>query len=174
MDRPETAAFLAMSLDGYIAGPKGGLEFLSIVAQEGEDYGFRAFSDSVDAIAIGRNTWETVCAFPSWPFDGKRVIVATRRPGAPTHGEELTEEAPAILLTRLHREGVRRLYVDGGKLVSSFLAARILDELTVSIVPIVLGEGTRLFATGVGEQRLVRTDVRMYDTGLVRLTYRPG
>lgn len=161
-----------MSLDGCIARHDGGLDFLAIVERQGEDYGYKAFADSVDAIAMGRNTWEVVRAFPAWPFHGKRVVVATRRPGDATHGEELTDEAPAALLSRLHREGVRRLYVDGGKLVSSCLAAGVLDELTVSVVPIVLGEGARLFSPGVGEHRLVRTAVRAYDSGLVQLVYR--
>jgi len=169
MALPSCAAFLAVSLDGFIARPDGGLDWLEPFQAE---HGYQAFFRSVDWVLIGRATWEVVVAFPEWPFAGKRVAVLTHRPLEARHGETAISGPPAEALARLEAEGARRVYVDGGAVVSQFLAAGLLDELTVNVVPIVLGEGLRLFQGVLPERRLSLASSQAYPSGLVQLRYR--
>jgi dihydrofolate reductase len=170
MSRPRTAAFLGMSLDGFIAGPNGELDWLQRQGGPPEDHGFDPFMASVDLVLMGRSTWEVVRAFPSWPYS-KPVAVLTHRPGEAPHGERFLAGPPGEVLARLGAEGVGRLYVDGGAVVSQFLAAGLLDELTVSVLPVVLGAGIRLFQETGPERWLTLRDWRTWPSGLVQLRY---
>lgn len=172
MPRPRLSVFMGLSLDGYIAGPGDALDWLEPFEKSGEDYGFGDFFASIDGLVIGRRTYETVLAFPSWPYGQKRVIVLTRRPASPRQGEELTAEEPAALAQRLGREGLQHVYVDGGAVVRSFLRAGLVDDLTLSIVPIVLGGGVRLFADGEPRQPLTLESSRSWPSGMVQVRYR--
>ncbi len=171
MHRPATAAFLGMSLDGFIAGPHDELDWLERGGGPPEDHGFTQFFASVDQILIGRRTWDVVQRFPVWPYARKAVAVLTRRPAEARHGERLLSGEPAEVLSALGRDGVRRIYVDGGAVVSQFLAAGLLDELTVSILPVVLGAGIPLFQ-GTGPERwLALGGHQVWPSGLVQLRY---
>ncbi len=172
MARPRCAAFLAFSLDGFIARPDGRFDWLEPF--EAEDHGYGAFFRSVDSLLVGRATWEVVAGFREWPYAGKRVAVLTHRPLDARHGEMACSGAPADVLARLGLDGAQRVYVDGGAVVSQFLAADLLDELTVSVVPIVLGEGRRLFQGVLPERRLALASSQAYPSGLVQLRYRIG
>ncbi len=163
---------MAMSLDGFIAGPGGSLGWLEPFEKSGEDYGFSRFFESVDALVIGRNTYETVLGFEAWPYGKKRVIVLTRRPASARHGEELSAEEPTALVERLGHEGVGHIYVDGGAVVRSFLRARLVGELTLSVIPIVLGSGIPLFGNDEPGQALALEGSRSWPSGLVQLRYR--
>jgi dihydrofolate reductase len=160
------SVFIATSLDGYIARRDGGIDWLDLVASPGEDYGFAAFYATVDTLVMGRGTYDTALGFPAWPYAGKRVIVLTHRPGESKHGEEFF----AGDVTDLAVSG--RVYVDGGNVIRQFLAANLIDDLTLSIIPILLGDGLRLFDAGIGEHRLVLEEHRAFPTGLVQLRYR--
>src|SRR5512136_324247 len=163
------AAFLAVSLDGFIARPDGRFDWLEPFQEE---HGYQAFFRSVDSLLVGRATWEVVAAFPEWPWVGKRVAVLTHRPLEARHGEAALSGAPAAVLARLEAEGARRVYVDGGAVVSQFLAAGLLEEFAVNLVPIVLGEGLRLFQGILPERRLALVSSQAYPSGLVQLRYR--
>ena len=160
------SVFIATSLDGYIARADGGIDWLSVVEKPGEDYGFAAFFATVDTLVMGRGTYDVVRAFPEWPYGDKRVVVLTNRPAEPRHGETFF----AGKVTDLALEG--RVYVDGGNVIGQFLAADLVDDMTISIIPIVLGSGIRLFAGGEGEHRLALEGHQAWDTGLVQLRYR--
>ncbi len=108
---------------------------------------------------IGRGTWDTVVGFPEWPYGDKRVIVCTGRAADPRHG-------------RLEREGVRRVYLDGGALIRSFLREGLVDELTIDVVPLILGSGRPLFASGLPEIPLRFVESKSYPSGLVQIRYR--
>jgi dihydrofolate reductase len=162
--------FVGASLDGYIARQDGSLDWLKPF--EGEEHGYAAFLAGVDALVIGRGTYDSVLGFPEWPYQGKRVIVCTRRPARPAHGEELWAGSPRALAERLEHERVRRVYLDGGALISSFLREGLVDELTVSVVPIVLGGGRPLFAGGLPELPLRLLEAKSFPSGLVQLSYR--
>jgi dihydrofolate reductase len=166
------AAFVGASLDGYIARPDGGLDWLKPF--EGEEHGYGEFFASIDVLAIGRGTYDTVLGFPDWPYQGKRVVVCTRRPADPTHGEEFWNGTPRALAERLDGEGAKRVYVDGGALVSSFLREGLIDELTVTVVPIILGDGRPLFAKPLPEIALKLLHAQPFPSGLVQLRYRRG
>jgi dihydrofolate reductase len=172
--RPRFSVYIALSVDGYIARADGSLDWLSIVERPGEDYGYSSFFETVDVLVVGRSTYETALGFPAWPYAGKRCIVLTHRPASPHHGEEFFAGDPAALAEKLGREGARRVYVDGGQVIRQFLAARLVDDLTLSIIPIVLGAGSRLFTGVEPEQRLVLEDVQSFPAGLVQLRYRVG
>lgn len=160
------SVFIATSLDGYIARADGGIDWLSLVEKPGEDYGFAAFFSTVDTLVMGRGTYDVVRAFPEWPYGDKRVVVLTNRPVEPLHGETFF----AGKVTDLALEG--RIYVDGGNVIRQFLAADRIHDMTISIIPIVLGSGIRLFPGGEGEHRLTLESHEAWDTGLVQLRYR--
>lgn len=173
MARPSFCVFVAASLDGFIARPDGGLDWLEPMQVPGEDHGFQAFFGAVDALAIGRKTYDFARGLPAWPYAGKRVVVLTHRPAPPRADETFFAGTPEALSALLEAEGARRVYLDGGAAVSAFLAAGLVDELTVSIVPVVLGDGIRLFQGPLPERRLVLQEARPHaGTGLVQLRYR--
>lgn len=164
------AVFVGASLDGYLAREDHSLDWLKPF--EGEEHGYAEFFASVDALAIGRGTYEVVRAFPEWPYAGKRVVVCTRRPIAAAHGEEAWSGEPRALAEKLDSEGVRRVYLDGGALISSFLREDLVDELTVSVVPIILGGGRPLFSGAMPSRALRLVSATPYPSGLVKLRYR--
>jgi dihydrofolate reductase len=120
---------------------------------------------------IGRGTYDTVVGFAEWPYGDKRLIVCTGRAADPRHGEELWSGPPRALAERLEREGVRRVYLDRGALIRSFLREGLLDELTIDVVPLILGSGRPLFATGFPEVPLRFVDSKSYPSGLVQIRY---
>jgi dihydrofolate reductase len=172
MARPQCSVFIAASLDGFIARTNGAIDWLSLVEQPGEDYGFKAFFDSVDTLLMGRKTYETALGFDPWPYAGKRVVVLTH--GTPTarHGEEIYQGELGPLVERLGGEGSKRIYVDGGTLIAQAAAAGLLDDLTLSIVPILLGEGIPLAPRIGRDVRWDLEDHRAFASGLVQLRYR--
>jgi len=177
LDRPRVAVFVGLSVDGYIAGPDDELAWLdeASAGAEGEDHGYDAFMKGVDAVLLGRRTYEVVVGFPSWPYGGRRVIVASRslpptgdgRPGS----VQVTPEAPAPLLKRLRREGVRKVYLDGGRLITAYLEAGLVDELTLTRLPILLGDGLPLFGRMRRRVRLRHAGTRTFASGLVQSRY---
>ena len=169
----QCSVFIATSLDGYIARPDGSLDWLSAVQVDGEDYGYARFAETVDVIVLGRNTYDVVLGFAAWPYAGKRAIVMTNHPPDSRHGEEFYAGAPADLVRRLAAEGARRVYIDGGVVIQQFRSAGLIDDLTISIIPVVLGEGIPLFAAGASEGRLTLVDVQSWPSGLVQMRYRP-
>jgi dihydrofolate reductase len=168
--RPRFSVFIATSLDGYIARANGDIDWLQIVHPLDEAHGYQAFFDSIDTIVVGRGTYDTVLGFAEWPYRGKRVIVMTRRPAEARHGAELYSGTATDLVARLGP--AQRVYVDGGSVIAQFFAAHLIDDVTLSIIPIVLGGGIRLFSGGEGEHRLELDGQRSWPTGLVQLRYR--
>ena len=163
------SVFIATSLDGYIARADGSIDWLAIVARAGEDYGYAKFIANVDVLLIGRRTFDTALGFPDWPYRrqarrGRDAPPATEHPWRGLRGRRsnqlLADLGPA-----------RRVYVDGGSLITQFLAADLIDDLRIAILPIVLGNGVRLFRGGEGEHRLELASHRAYPSGLVALEY---
>jgi dihydrofolate reductase len=171
MARPQCSVFIATSVDGFIAREDGTFDFLSLVEQPEEDYGFADFFASVDALVIGRNTYETALAFEEWPYAGKRCIVLTHRETPSLHGEQFFAGAPAALVEQLGLVGAQRLYVDGGAVIRSFLADGLSDDVTLSIIPVLLGRGISLFGNEVPELKLALESSQAFASGLVQLRY---
>jgi dihydrofolate reductase len=166
------SVFIATSLDGYIARADGSIDYLSIVERAGEDYGYRAFFDSIDTLVIGRSTYDLALGFNPWPYAGKRCIVLTHSAREAKHGEEFFSGEPRELAERLKASGTQRAYVDGGAVIQQFLAARLIDDLTVSVIPVLLGAGIRLFGDTQGDLPLELHASKNFESGLVQLTYR--
>ncbi len=169
MQRPRVSAFLGASLDGFIAEDDGGLGFLKPF--EREDNGYAAFYATVDTLLMGRKTYETVLGFGAWPFADRRVAVLTRSPRPSRHGERFLSGTPGEVLGLLAAQGARHVYADGGEVVTQFLADGCLDALVVTVVPVVLGTGVRLFARSPGRHRLRLESTRTFESGMVQLRY---
>lgn len=142
--------FIACSLDGFIADEQGRINWLQLVPNPGQnDMGYNAFINKVDAILLGRNTFETVLGFGiDWPY-AKPVFVAsntlTSLPDELAGQVEVIHGSVKEIIGKIHEKGYMNLYIDGGNLIQSFLAQDCIDEFTVSRIPVLLGGGTPLF-----------------------------
>lgn len=166
--------YIACSLDGFIARRDGGIDWLSIVDREGEDYGYADFYASVDAVVMGRATYELTTSFEAWPYPGKKSVVFTRQRLRTVRDDvEFVSGDVAAVVSRLEGGGARRFWlVGGGELVTAFQRAHLIDEYIVSIIPILLGDGIPLFAPPGADAPLELLASRQYDSGLVQLHYR--
>ncbi len=145
----KASVYIATSLDGYIAESDGGLDWLNDIPNpEQSDYGFADFINSIDAIVMGRNTFEAVLGFGSWPYSKTVFVLSNSLNSVP---DNLTGKAEIIsgdlrtVVDQLHERGYQNLYVDGGKVIQSFLEADLIDEMIIATVPILLGDGIPLF-----------------------------
>ncbi len=168
----QCSVFIATTLDGFIARPDGAIDWLSLVQREGEDYGYHAFHDTIDTVVVGRSTYELALGFESWPYTGKRCVVLTSSPREPRHGEEFYSGSVRDLHARLASVGAERVYVDGGAVIQQFIHERLLTDLTISVVPVLLGEGIRLFDATGGDVPLELVTAEHFPSGLVQLHYR--
>lgn len=173
MARPIVSAYIAVSLDGFIAREDGGLDWLGRVhGDPGEDYGYRDFFDAIDAVVVGRNTYDAVLGFEDWPFAGKQVTVLTHRPLDALHGESAHDGVLAPLLDDLGLRAVRRVYLDGGIAIRQGLAEGLVDDLTLSWIPVLLGRGRPLFGPEVAECDWQLVATAGFPSGLVQTRYR--
>ena len=163
------SVFIATSLDGFIARENGAIDWLSIVERPGEDYGYAKFFDSVDTLVIGRKTYETALSFEAWPYAKKRVVVMTHQERTPKFNEEFFSGDPKALLERLADS--KRIYVDGGSVIRQFLAEKLVTDITLSIIPVLLGSGIRLFDGPATDVPLELLSAREFDSGLVQVHY---
>ena len=166
--------YIATSLDGFIARPDGAIDWLPQPDGK-EDYGYHAFMESVDAIVMGRNTFELVLSFGGpWPYT-KPVIVLSSRPESlpsPLPGTaRAMSGSPAEVIAQLSREGLSHLYIDGGVTIQRFLAAGLIDRLIVTRVPVLLGSGLPLFGPLAGDVSLTHARTQAYSSGLVQSEY---
>lgn len=179
MSRPFTHAYIACSLDGWIARPDGSLDWLTdLPGPEGEDYGYGAFMAGIDAILMGRATFDTACGFGAWPYD-KPVRVLTRNPGAVSVPDGIVQVQPVTgpvegVLAALAAEGFGRVYVDGGQTISALLRAGLLDRITLTRVPVLLGAGLPLFSATGPEMRMTVLATRIWPNGFVQTDYAPA
>lgn len=172
----KTSAFVAVSLDGFIAREDGSVDWLPQPdEEEGEDYGYAEFMASVDAMVMGRRTFEAVIAFEDWPYGSKPVIVLSHADVTIPESLSWTVEAmscpPGEVIRRLGRRGLNHLYVDGGRTIQGFLAEGLLNQLIVTTVPVILGRGVPLFGTLEHGVPLRLVDVRQFEDGLVQHRY---
>lgn len=169
--RPKISIYIGTSIDGYIARKDGNLDWLHYGHEGDEDYGFKKFINSVDTLILGRNTYQVVSGFDDWPYKDKKVIVLSDtlkevRKEAQLFCGELTD-----LLTNLHSEGTKHVWVDGGITVSRFLEAGLVDEITISIVAMILGSGISLFSVMNKDHKCRLAHSQSYPSGLVQLKY---
>lgn len=168
----KASVFIGASLDGFIARSNGEFDFLP--AGGGEPHGYVEFMATVDALVIGRKTFETVLAFDTWPYGEKPVFVLSTRPLAPAPPGAVVEHLsgdPAQIVTQLAARGIQHIYVDGGITIQRFLQAGLIQHLIITRVPVLIGSGIPLF--GALERDIVLTHVatRQYASGLVQSEY---
>jgi dihydrofolate reductase len=168
------SVFIGTSLDGFIARPNGDLDFLP--PGGGEPHGYNEFIASVDALVIGRKTFETVLAMSPWPYGNKRVVVLSSEPldlSAVVGGTvEQMSGSPAEIVSRLAASGAHHLYIDGGITIQRFLRAGLIQRLIITRVPVLIGDGIPLFGTLQRDIRLRHVATRHYPSGLVQSEYR--
>ncbi len=174
MPTPRVAVFIATSLDGCIARTDGSLDWLDLVKNDGEDYGYAEFMQGLDTVLMGRATWDVVRGFDPWPYEGKRVVVLTHRPESVEHGEELASGPIDHVLEQLGATGSSWVYIDGGVVIRQALQAGMVDELILSIVPVILGDGPKLFGPDLPERTLRLVSSQVWPSGLVQLRYSVG
>jgi dihydrofolate reductase len=146
-----THVYIATSLDGFIADRDGGLDWLHAVPNpSGDDFGWGAFMAGIDALVMGRVTFETVVGFGAWPYDKPVFVVSDTLAALPaSHSDkaEIIRGTPAELMRSLAERGHEHLYIDGGRTIQGFLEADLVDELIITWVPVLLGGGYPLFGT---------------------------
>ena len=166
--------YIAASLDGYIAKPNDDLSFLSIVEKEGEDYGYADFVNSVDTVIMGRKTYDWIMKqVPAFPHAGKNSYIITR-----TTRENIgktifyTGKLKGLIL-KVKSEKGETIFVDGGaEIVNELLKENLIDEFIISIIPVLIGDGIKLFKDGRPEQQLELVSVKQFEKGLVQLHYK--
>lgn len=175
----KASIFMAMSLDGFIARPDGSIDWLTQANARvpvGEDCGYQTFINSVDVLVMGHNTYQQVLSWDEWPYGQKLVIVLSRGSlEIPSHLADTVSasaETPAELMWRLSAQGVGHLYIDGGITVQRFLAAGLIDEMTITVIPVLLGEGKPLFSRLESDVSLRHLHTKTFDFGFVQVKYR--
>lgn len=173
------SVFIATSLDGFIARSDGSIDWLNQANKSvtpGEDCGYGKFMANVDALVMGRKTFEQVLTFDSWPYGLTPVVVLSRRgitlrPDLPP-GISVSNQTPSALVASLSERGAKKIYVDGGLTIQSFLAAGLIDDITITVIPVVLGSGRPLFGELPADLRLAHEGTTTFEFGFVQIQYR--
>jgi dihydrofolate reductase len=168
--------YIATSLDGYIAKPNDDLSFLKLVEKEGEDYGYAEFTSTIDTIILGRKTYDWVLKKigASHYDDGQRNVYVITRTERPSVGKtKFYTGNLAELVAQLKSENGKNIYCDGGaEIINELLLNYLVDEFIISVIPVLVGNGTRLFKDGRPEQQLELVNTKTFDTGLIQLHYK--
>ncbi|GAO44524.1 dihydrofolate reductase family protein [Flavihumibacter petaseus] len=146
----KNSVYIGTSLDGFIADKNGGLDWLDAVPNpDNDDMGYTEFMTRIDALVMGRNTFEVVCGFDiEWPYQKPVFVLSNSMAAIPEkyHDKAILVKGPLKeVLSEIHEQGFHRLYVDGGKTIQSFLQEDLIDEMTITIIPFLLGDGIPLF-----------------------------
>jgi dihydrofolate reductase len=168
----KASVFIGASLDGFIARTDGSLDWLQ--PGDAEPHGYDEFMATVDALVIGRNTFEKVLTFDAWPYGAKPVFALSSRPLPPAPAGALVERmsgGPSEIVSQLVARGVRHIYVDGGVTIQRFLQAGLIQRLIITRVPVLIGAGIPLFGATPRDIALNHVATRQYASGLVQSEY---
>jgi dihydrofolate reductase len=174
----KASVYIATSLDGFIARANGALDWLP--GGEGEDagdedYGYQEFMDSVDCLVMGRKTYELVLSFDPWPYPDTPVVVLSTQPlEIPAHlagAVEWMSGSPHEVARRLAERGAKHLYIDGGKTIQGFLAEGLIQQLIITKIPVLIGNGIPLFGPLPHDIKLRHIETRTFVNGLVQCRY---
>lgn len=176
----QVSMFMASSLDGYIARDNGSLDWLDAANDRvtpGEDCGYSKFMKTVDVLVMGRHTFETVLGFGGkWPYGDKKLIILSSKdleiPKALLSTVSHSSESPMELYSRLQAEGIERIYIDGGVTVERFLKQKLVNDITLTIIPILLGSGRKYFSDEQTDVNLELVSSHAYEFGFVQLRYK--
>lgn len=173
-----SSVFIATSLDGFIARKDGSIDWLddaNKMVPRGTDLGYEAFMKGIDILIMGRNSYEKVRSFGFWPYGDKPVIVLTSRelhiPEDLVGTVSSSSETPRELSERLAIEGFQRAYIDGGYTIQQFLNDGLIDDITITTIPVILGDGISLFEKTNKDILLKHTNTKSYEFGFVQTSY---
>lgn len=172
------SVFVATSLDGFISRTDGSIDWLDEANNrlpKGEDCGYEQFMSTVDALVMGRHTFELAKSFAEWPYGQTPVLVLSSRmrslPAGLPNTVRLCNETPRAVVARLWSEGMGHLYIDGGLTIQRFLADALIDEITITKIPILIGSGRSLFGRLSEDVRLEHISTQAFDFGFVQSKY---
>lgn len=174
----KSSVFIATSLDGFISRDDGSIDWLmkaNALAKPGEDCGYKSFISTVDVLVMGRKSYEKVLSFDEWPYGDLSVVVMSSQ--AVTIPEKLracvssSSETPAVLVQRLSKQGAKHLYIDGGVTIQGFLADGLINEMTITLIPVLLGNGRSLFGPLKKDVELHHVGTQTFDGGFVQVKY---
>lgn len=169
--------FIAISLDGFIARDDGDISWLLDRDDPTEDHGYTAFIADKDAIVMGRGSYEKALTFDSWPYD-RPVVVLSKQLADTAVPQELNGKvgfsaaAPKEVMAELAAQNMRRVYVDGGQVVQSFLRDGLVTDMVITTVPVLIGSGRPLFGALCQDIDLELVSSRSFPSGLVQSSYR--
>lgn len=172
--------FIATSVDGFIAREDGAIDWLLPMNSRfppGDDAGYAAFFARMDGLVMGRASFEAALGFADWPYGDKPVVVLSRHgvavPASLRATVQASGEAPTALMARLGAAGWRRAYVDGGEVIRAFLHEGLIDEMTITTVPVAIGRGRSLWGGALPRDLpLELLDLKRWDFGAVQAHYR--
>ncbi len=171
------SVFIATSLDGFIAREDGGIDWLPgpEVAGPDEDFGYQDFFGAIDAIVMGRNTFELLLTFNEWYYgETPLFVLSSREIVLPQHLPTTVSRIsgpPAEVVRLLEERGLQHLYVDGGRTIQEFLRSGLIDEMTITRIPVLLGNGVPLFGSLESDIRLRHIETRSFPGGIVQSRY---
>jgi len=172
------SVFVAISLDGFIAREDGAIDWLlkaNELAPEGEDGGYQDFIAGVDAIVMGRHSFDVVKTFDPWPYNLPVIVLSSQKLDVPSALKDKvlsSSESPVELRNRLFAQGFKHLYIDGGITIQRFLNSGCIEELTITVVPVLLGKGRRLFGELTQDIHLRLLNSRVLSGGFNQMHYR--
>ncbi|MGV3468017.1 dihydrofolate reductase family protein [Limnobacter sp.] len=176
--KTQCAVFIATSLDGFIAREDGSIDWLNEANQvvpHNEDCGYGQFMADVDVLVMGRNTFEQVLTFTPWPYGSTPLVVMSRKglelPPTVPPTVSVSSEHPNVLIDRLSRQGVKKVYLDGGQTIQSFLAEGLVSSITVTTIPVLLGGGKPLFGKLPTDIKLQHKSTKAFPFGFVQSEY---
>jgi dihydrofolate reductase len=169
--RPHISVFIATSLDGLIATVDNSLEWLESAVGEGEDYGYTEFMTTIDALAMGRGTYDFIAPMDPLPFGKRPLFVFTSDTTITRSGVEFTSLTPPDAVAEWASRGLKHVYLGGGKLISSFLALDLVDDMTITRVPVILGTGLPLFHQGFSQSAWKLDTSDSWPSGVISQKY---
>ncbi|MFN8143710.1 MAG: dihydrofolate reductase family protein [Bacteroidia bacterium] len=173
MNQRKIILYIACSVDGYIAGPNDNLDFLSMVERPSEDYGYQKFTDTIDAVIMGRKTYDKVLSFGiPFPHSGRNCFVVTKTKTGKTEHVTFWNSDPDILVRELLKQPGKDVFVDGGaSLVDALMKHNLIDRYIISTIPVFIGDGIPLFKPGRPAIQLKHLQTNFYPSGLVQTWY---
>ncbi|USX18102.1 dihydrofolate reductase family protein [Oxalobacteraceae bacterium OTU3REALA1] len=169
--------FIATSLDGYIARSDGDIDWLLERDDPAEDHGYADFIADKEMIVMGRGSYEKALSFDKWHYDRPVLVLSKQLAGRPVPSSlqgkvRFSDLSPVETMRELAEQNVRRVYVDGGQVVQSFLREGLIEDMVVTTVPVLIGAGKPLFGALPGDVDLTLVSSRAFPSGLVQTTYR--
>lgn len=170
----KTFVYVGTSLDGFIARKNGNIDWLANYESEEVFTSYKEFIGNIDAVVIGKGTFETVLTFPAWPYEKKVFVLSTSMKKVPERLEgevRILSMKPREVLTYLAQEGFSNIYIDGGKVIQEFLKEDCIDEIILTRVPLLLGDGVPLFGSLDKDLHFTHRGTNLFSNGLVKSRY---